>query len=311
MVKKSLKKYRNLKNSILSWLSSRIYILLFIFLEKLSLKYASLFGRICGSFLFYLSKSRREVVGKNIITLREWARDSYKQYDYLDDERDLTKEIYKSNCSNFFYSISLMAKSPDILRKHLKIRNINLLKKIHEKHKGAIILFSHTGPWELIVKLPELISSIFDPSNFYVMYRPLNNYYLDKWYLKRRKRFGAKLLSRDDGFIKIIRFLKNGAYINLACDIRMNEGPKISLFGKEASTSKIPYVLYKAAKVPVIAMSFVRIDNLSWELKFEEIASSTNDLISEDNLLKTTNEHLEEIIHKRPCDYFFFQDRYK
>lgn len=296
----------------LSWFTSQIYILLILMVERLSVKHAYQLGRFCGGVLFYLSSHRRKIVEENVRTLKAWATKRNFKNTVLDQEnRVITKEIYQANAGNFFYSFSLMKKPMTTIRKYLEIKNVDLLKKAHENNKGTILLFSHTGPWELTVMVPKLMPSIFEMNKFIVMYRPLNNYYLNQWYLKKRGHYGAELLSRDDGFFKIIRHLKNGAVVNLAFDIRMHQGQKIELFDRQASTSKIPYVLHKAGKAPVLAISLVRSGDLSWEIQLKEIVPPENGVCSEMSLLKASNEHLEQMIFNNPGDYFFFQDRYK
>ena len=135
---------------------------------------------------------------------------------------------------------------------------MELLKKAYEKNKGVIVLFSHSGPWELSAILPELIPMAVEKRTVCIMYRPLNNYYFNKWYLRKRGRYGAQLLSSDDGFFKITRLLKRGSFMQIAYDIRMQQGLEVELFDRLASTSKIPYVLHKASKAPVIAVNLVR-----------------------------------------------------
>ena len=104
---------------------------------------------------------------------------------------------------------------------------------------------------------------------------------------------------------------QNGGLISIAFDIRMHQGEKTKLFDKDATMSKIPFALHKASSAPVIAINYVRSDDLSWEIQFKEIASSEHTFCSEIELLEAANEHLEQIIFKNPYDYFFFQNRYK
>lgn len=301
-----------LTSKFLSWILSRIYIFLFLIVEQLPLRLAYLFGRFLGGLLFYLTRHRRKIVENNILTLKNWAeRKNFFNISLNQENQSIAKEIYQSNAGNFFYSFSLMNKSKIVIEKHIKIGNLDLLKKSLANNKGVILLFAHSGPFELTVMLPKIIPSIFNDRNMAAMYRPFNNRYMNSWYLKRRCRFGAQLFSREDGFFRIIRHIKNGGLINIAYDIRMNQGEKVEFFDKLASTSKIPYSLHKATGAPVIAISFIRIDDLSWEIQFNEIASVANEVCSEIDLLKTANNHLEEKIFKNPFDYFFFQDRYK
>ena len=296
----------------LSWIAFQIYIFLFLIVERLPVKNADRFGRFFGSLLFYLSSNRRKIVEENVRTLKAWAEKRNLKNPLLDqDNRTIAKKIYQSNAGNFFYSFALMNKSKATIEKNIKIRDLKLFKKVYEKNKGVIMLFAHAGPFELMVMLPKLMPSIFNKGKMAIMYRPFNNRYMNQWYLRKRNRFGAQLFSREDGFFKIIRHIKNGGFMNIAFDIRMHQGEKIELFDRLASTSKIPHALHKTSHAPVVVISFVRADDLSWEIKFKEIASPENGLYPEIDLLKAGNKHLEQMIFENPYDYFFFQDRYK
>ena len=306
------KKRPVLISETISWIASRIYIFLFLIVERLSVKHAYQFGRFLGGLLFYLSSHRRKIVEENVRTLKTWAKKRNLKNSLLDqDNRTIAKRIYQSNAGNFVYSFALMNKPKATIEKHIKINDLELLKKVYENNKGVIMLFAHAGPFELMVILPKLMPSVFNRSKMAVIYRPLNNRYMNQWYLSKRNRFGAQLFSREDGFFKIIRHIKNGGFMNIAFDIRMHQGEKIELFDRLASTSKIPHALHKTSHAPVVAMSFVRANDLSWQIQFKEIASPENKVYSEIDLLKVGNKHLEQMIFENPYDYFFFQDRYK
>ena len=47
------------------------------------------------------------------------------------------------------------------------------------------MLFAHAGPFELTVMLPKLMPSFSMKVNMAAMYRPFNNRYMNKWYLKK------------------------------------------------------------------------------------------------------------------------------
>lgn len=306
------KKRPVLISETISWIASRIYIFLFLIVERLSVKHAYQFGRFLGGLLFYLSSHRRKIVEENVRTLKTWAKKRNLKNSLLDqDNRTIAKRIYQSNAGNFVYSFALMNKPKATIEKHIIINDLELLKKVYENNKGVIMLFAHAGPFELMVILPKLMPSVFNRSKMAVIYRPLNNRYMNQWYLSKRNRFGAQLFSREDGFFKIIRHIKNGGFMNIAFDIRMHQGEKIELFDRLACTSKIPHALHKTSHAPVVAMSFVRANDLSWQIQFKEIASAENGVYSEIDLLKAANEYLEQMIFENPYDYFFFQDRYK
>ena len=287
----------------LNWITSRIYLVLFSIVERLSLKHAYELGRFIGGLLFYLSIQRRNIVEENVRILKAWADKRNLKNPLLDqDNKTISKKIYQSNAGNFFYSFALMNKSKATIEKHIKISDLGLLKKVNEKNQGMIMLFAHAGPFELTVMLQLLLPTIFNKSKTNIMYRSLNNSFTDKWYKRKRERFGAKLFSREDGFFKIIRKIRNGSFVILASDIRMQQGKKVELFDRLATTSKIPYTLHRATKAPVVAISYVKLDDVSWEIQFKEIAFPRDGVCSEIDLLKAANEHNEKKILKKPHD---------
>ena len=292
------------------WLHSPFIVFLFIIVGQLSLKHAYKLGRFIGVLLFWITNRRRKIVEKNIQILKDWGKNQNLKNPLLDkDNSAIAKEIFKCNSGNFLYSWSMTMKSTDTLRKHLKIKNIELLNKAFEKNKGVIILFSHTGPWELLASLSRLNPSFSEVFNFASVYRTINNPYINRWYLKKRSQFGIKMFSRDDGFLKIMRHLKNKSILLLASDIRMRSGLKFDYFGTKASTTKLPYIFHKGSKAPVLSVSLVKNGNLKWDFQFNEILPLEQNEYTEENIVKASNEDLEELIFNDPYNYFLFQDR--
>lgn len=304
------KQYR-LKN-FFKWFNFLCLLLLFMIVGRLSLKNAYKFGRLIGALLFQITNKRRKIVEENIQILKDWGeRRNLKNPLLNQDISAIAKEIYKCNAGNFFYSWSMTAKSTDTLSKHLKIKNMEVLNKAFEKNKGVIILFSHTGPWELIALLSKLDPSISEVFNFAAVYRVINNPYLNRWYLKKRSRFGIKMFSRDDGFLKIMRHVKNKSILFIASDIRMSTGPKADFFDLKTTASKIPYTFHKGTKAPMISITLVKSGDLKWDFQFNEILPLEQDEYTEQNILKASNEDLERLIFNDPYNYFFFQNRLK
>lgn len=296
----------------LRWITSQVYILLFMIIGRLSLKHACDLGKFLGVLFYYASKKRKEIVEENIRILKAWGAKRNLKNPLLDKKNTvIAKEIYKSNMGNFLYSIALMNKPMTVIGEHLEIENIEVLEKAYKQNKGVILLFYHLGPWELFPILTEFMPFLKEKAELAIMYRPLNNYYFNKWYTKKRSSFGAKLLCRDDGFIKVIRHVKKGAILCLANDIRMREGEKIELFDGEALTSTIPSLLHKLAKSPLLAFTLVKSGDLHWRCDFKEIVLPASGECSEKELLRASNEYLEKNIYKYPYEYFFFQNRFK
>jgi len=136
---------------------------------------------------------------------------------------------------------------------------------------------------------------------------------MDRWIRSQRSAHGLKLFCKDDGFLKIVRFLKESSVLLVSHDQRMREGRQISLFGEAASTSNLFFSLHKMSKVPILSFSLTKVSDakgLKWKFKFYELATSSDQNVEESTFLKHSNALLERVILDSPLDYFFFQNRH-
>ena len=290
------------------------------------LKLVLFFADLLGILAYYLFTKRRKIVFDNISLIHDWTNTADFNKDNFNQEiisklfnglerKQLVKKIFQRNAVNFLASLVLITKNDEFIRKHVKILNSEILEKKISEKKGLIVLFAHQGPWELISKLPEFLD--FSSTNkapkleMASIYRPLNNYYLDNWFFKKRAKSGMQLFSREDGFLKIIRYLKNEGILFTAIDQRIKQGTQSFLFGKLASTTNLVNTFHNTSNAPLVYMSFIKTGSTSWELEFFDFNSKDVKLQSKKLFNDYMNKRLEEVILISPMDYFFFQDRYK
>ena len=294
------------------WVQFQVVRVLFVVVQRLPLKVVFFLGTIIGRIAYYCFINKRALVYGNIENLKNWAKETEIQSSILEKETEaLTKSLFVRNMENLLSSIFFLNKGKKRLHKSIKIENLELFEKIYAKDKNVIILFAHMGPWELIFQFPNLLSPIIEGSQMGCLYRPFNNYYTNRWYLNQRRRNGMKLFSRDDGFLGMIRFLKKESALFVPFDIRLREGVEVPLFGKPALTANLSTFFYRKTQAPVLSFSITQCGHAQWNLKFFELPTSDIKVEEETLFLKRANQLLEQIILESPCDYFFFQNRYK
>ena len=100
------------------------------------------------------------------------------------------------------------------------------------KGKGGLFVSGHCGNWEL---MPRCIADVGLKGT--LVYRPPNNPYVDAWIAKQR-RIGLPTLAAKggDGARAIIRTLKEGSFLAMLVDQKMNDGISVPFFGREAMT---------------------------------------------------------------------------
>jgi KDO2-lipid IV(A) lauroyltransferase len=100
------------------------------------------------------------------------------------------------------------------------------------KGKGGLFVSGHCGNWEL---MPPCIRALNLKGT--LVYRPQNNPFVDAW-ISRQRSLGLPGLAAKggDGARAIIRTLRDGQFIAMLVDQKMNEGISVPLFGREAMT---------------------------------------------------------------------------
>ncbi len=97
---------------------------------------------------------------------------------------------------------------------------------------GGLFVSGHCGNWELLARC---ITDVGLKGT--LVYRPPNNPYVDGWIAKQR-RIGLPTLAAKggDGMRGIIRTLKDGEFLAMLVDQKMNDGLSVPFFGRPAMT---------------------------------------------------------------------------
>ena len=103
------------------------------------------------------------------------------------------------------------------------------LRKAYTAGKGGFVCSAHIGNWELSVAKQIAPGFVMNP-----VYRPANNWFLDKLLFARRK--GIKIPKGRTGARLMIETLKQGKFISILCDQKFREGITLTFFGMPAQT---------------------------------------------------------------------------
>lgn len=100
------------------------------------------------------------------------------------------------------------------------------------KGRGGLFVSGHCGNWEL---MPPCIRDLGLKGT--LVYRPPNNPHVDEW-IGRQRRLGLPTLAAKggEGARAIIRTLKEGGFLAMLVDQKMNNGISVPFFGRDAMT---------------------------------------------------------------------------
>ena len=125
------------------------------------------------------------------------------------------------------------------------------LRKAYAAGRGGFVCSAHIGNWELSVAKQIAPGFVMNP-----VYRPANNWFLDKLLFARRK--GVKIPKGRTGARLMIETLKQGKFISILCDQKFREGITLTLFGMPAQTATAMAGLAVKMNVPIIMVKAIQ-----------------------------------------------------
>ncbi|MDX8397383.1 MAG: lauroyl acyltransferase [Mariprofundaceae bacterium] len=236
---------------------------LFWLIRLLPVRIAGALGASLGRIMFYIVKRHRNIAINNLTRVypqksRHWrvttARKSFAE---------LGRTTFE------FPHVFLRSKA--FLLSHVKVEGESILRDAMAKQQGVIIAAAHHSNWELGALMFSLLG--YDS---HIIYRPMNNAYLETYLKQCRERFGTQMQSRNAGLRWLPKALKQGRAIGVMIDQHMSQGTAIPFLGHMASTTTMPAAFILRQKTPTIGVALERHGhNFNFTLRFWEINTPT------------------------------------
>ncbi|MCA1755991.1 MAG: lysophospholipid acyltransferase family protein [Bacteroidales bacterium] len=102
-------------------------------------------------------------------------------------------------------SLKLQHMSGKELKKRYRIKNPEILNRLHDEGRSALAVFGHYGNWEWIV-----IAQQFTRSKFIAIYKPLKNPWFDSYLLKLRRKYGTSIVPMSHTLREIAGDVREG-----------------------------------------------------------------------------------------------------
>ena len=193
------------------------------------------------------------------------------------------------------------------LSKYINVKGEQIFDKIKSENKPVIFVSGHFNNFELMAMEIEKRGI-----NLAAIYRPLNNFFLNKTMEKIRINYICKnqIKKGKSGTRQIVDLLKRGHSIALMIDQRVTEGEIVKLFYRDAKTTTIPAQLVKKYKLEVVPVYISRSRGTSFEIIFQEpLKFNENETI--DKITLRLNGVLEKMIIRNPGQWIWTHNRWK
>ncbi len=192
-------------------------------------------------------------------------------------------------------------------QKKILVENQHLLEKIKNDKNPVIFISGHFNNFELMAMHIE--KSGLDLA---AIYRPLNNFFLNPFMEKIRKKYICKKQIKKgiSGTKEILKLYKSGVSIALMIDQRVSEGRKYDFFNEKAFTTTIPAQFVKKFRSKIVPIYIERTNKDDFRIIIKDPIEFKND-DSIDFITLTLNQLLEKMIMKNPSQWIWTHDRWK
>ena len=270
---------------------------LFILFKLLGYKLSSNLGYLIGKFCGPIFRSKKSIIENlkksNISTKQNYnqlASNVLGNYGRIFSEYPFLKNFRNGDLDNF-----------------IEINGKNYLELIKKENKTVVFVSGHFNNFELMAMQIEKAGIELS-----VIYRPLNNTFLNKTMEQIRKKYICKNQIKKGiaGTRHIIKDLKKGNSVALMIDQRVREGSKVKFFGNLATTTTIPAQLIKKYKCELVPIYIERKDKYHFKMHISKPIKVNSKKTNEDITL-FLNTVLEKMILKNIDQWIWTHDRWK
>ena len=193
------------------------------------------------------------------------------------------------------------------LEKYINVIGSEYLNDIRKKNIPVVFVSGHFNNFELMAMVIQK-----EGVNLGAIYRPLNNFFLNKTMEKIRIKHICKIQIKKglSGIREILNLFKKNVSIALMIDQRVTEGIKANFFNKEAFTTTIPAQLVKKFNCPVVSIYIERIEKYNFRLIINKPIYFAKDENLE-QITKKLNYILEKMVLKNPELLILTHNRWK
>ena len=193
------------------------------------------------------------------------------------------------------------------LEKYINVIGSEYLNDIRKKNIPVVFVSGHFNNFELMAMVIQK-----EGINLGAIYRPLNNFFLNKTMEKIRIKHICKIQIKKglSGIREILNLFKKNVSIALMIDQRVTEGIKANFFNKEAFTTTIPAQLVKKFNCPVVSIYIERIEKYNFRLIINKPIYFAKDE-SLEQITEKLNYILEKMVLKNPEQWILTHNRWK
>jgi len=223
--------------------------------------------------------------------------------------KKLCKKFYRHLSDITLESIKGMSISEKTLKKRYVVKNFEVANKYFEQGKSVLCLTSHYGNWEYGILATD--QAIMHQA--IALYLPLTNKYSENYGVKRRKRFGMKMVAVQETKSIFNPPPPSPVAIIMAADqspSNLERAIWTNFLGIETACIHGPEGYAKKTGMPVLYMKISKPKRGYYTLEFEELIKNPH-ICEPNEITKIYFERLERDILDKPEYWLWSHRRWK
>lgn len=277
-----------------------IYVPLYL-ISLLPMRVLHFISDMLYGLLYYIVGYRKKIVRDNL-------RIAFPEKSDAEITR-IMKNFYHNFVDTFIETLKLLSCGKNFLRKHVTIRNMDILEDLHRKGRKVQAHLGHNFNWEL----GNAGVAAFNPFKFVGVYMPIANKAVDKLFYRMRSKHGTNLVSATNMKNDMYQYRNDQYMLGLIADQVPGSAKNaywLNFFGRPTPFIKGPE---RGARIGNISVVFVRLYKTKrghYVVEFS-LASENPAELPEGELTRRYAIFLEEVLRKDPDMWLWSHRRWK
>jgi KDO2-lipid IV(A) lauroyltransferase len=259
-------------------------------------------AKICGIIAYYFVPVRKKVVLNNLRIAFPTSPQKWR--------KDIARRCYIHFAKVFIDFFPIYKVSDEKFRQYVDIGNIDALKEVLKRGRGAIIVLFHLGNWEVFSEC--LVRNCFSIGAIVMKLKnPLTNTIITETRLRK----GGQIFSMREPSTRMIKFLNGeNILITVADQDARNRGIFVRFFGRLTSTFRGPALFAIRKKCPLMVGTCLSDKRGKYIIQMKEIPTYSDKSLEQspvEYITQLYTNYFEELIRDYPEQYFWFHRRWK
>ena len=261
-----------------------------------------LFSDFIAFLMWYIIPYRKKMVVKNM-TLS-----------FPDKNKTEIKKLTRRNihhfCDSFIESLAALHMPEKELKKRYQFKHLDLLEKLFSSDRDILLMMGHYGNWEWLNLLPAYTSH-----DILAVYKPLNNKYFDKLFIRLRSKYGVIPVSRQNTLRTMAQYQREGKKFMLYS--LADQRPRwvqiqhwLTFMNQDTPVVLGPEKIARKYNMTVVFYKVKRVSRGHYENEFMLLESNAQTTISP-QITEKYYQMLEQHITDQPEYYLWTHNRWK